>query len=107
LFSNPIFADISSPSVDELFFDSREKKWMLYSKVVKVPNGDGNVWLLDKNKKLHKIRITKIDTPEFAQSFRQKSKRGSLKLKAGQEIKVYCYKIDKYKPVVHLGHHNF
>jgi len=64
-------------------------------KVVKVADGD-TITILDSSKRLHKIRLYGIDTPEKSQAYGKKAKKFTANLVAGKSVNVKVYDTDRY-----------
>ena len=68
---------------------------VLTGKVVSVTDGD-TIKVLTKNKKLYKIRLHGINTPERSHAFGKKSKANLSSLIAGRVVDIHYKKKDRY-----------
>lgn len=68
---------------------------LVSGKVIGVLDGD-TVEVLDPSKITHRIRLTRIDAPEKAQPFGQRSKEHLSDLVFGKQVEVQASKSDKY-----------
>jgi len=68
-------------------------------KVVKVTDGD-TVYVLDRGRERHKIRLGGIDAPESKQVFGKKSSKNLTRLVAGRNVAVEYDKRDRYGRII-------